>query len=300
MERQTQRHSARSALPIDSLTHRPQITALDNAAPDSTQSASLARAMSSTPQLAPDSVTIANPTYRDGLRNAAKAAPHATTTATSKPATPPPVNPKRRAELVDKLVAQVPPGDRKAAKTAIPAILKAAHQNGVTDPNQIGYMLATAGHESHMGRQMEEIGSTSAQDKNYGNYDGNTQPHDGSRYHGRGYVQTTYEGRYADISQRLGLGNELVANPQKLTEPHLAASALVVGIKENRYTQNASAALNKTIPSGNKPGDADFYHARGLVNGIDTFAAPIAASATKFAQILDGYKHSVLGVPEAK
>jgi predicted chitinase len=274
--------------------------------------------------MAPDSVAVANPTHQDGLRDLAKAtpAPHATTNVTSKPtSSPPPVDPKRRAELVAKLVAQVPPADREAAKTAIPAILKAARENGVTDPNQVGYMLATAGHESHMGRQMGEVGSAADQDKNYGHYNGNTEPHDGSRYHGRGFVQTTFKNNYAGISARLRLPNvpamdrnkpvldsngnpktvpDLVANPQKLESQPLAANALVIGIKENRYTKNVDAALSKTIPPGNKPGDVDFYHARGLVNGMDKYAAPIATSATKFAQILDGYKHSVLGVPEEK
>jgi predicted chitinase len=314
-------------LPIDSLTQRPPIAALDNAVPDSTQSAPVERATLATAPMAPDSVAIADPTHQDGLRNLAKATParHATTNATSKPTdSPPPVDPKRRADLVAKLVAQVPASDREAAKKAIPAILNAARQNGVTDPNQIGYILATAGLESRMGGQMKEIGKASDLDARDRNYNGNTLPDDGSRYRGRGFVQTTYKGGYAAISQRLGLGNVpvtdrnnkpvldsngnpktqpyLVANPQKLeTNVDLAANALVVGIKDNVYTHNASAALSKTIPAGNAPGDADFVKARGIVNGYNKDDANyIAANAPKFAQILDGYRHSVLGVPGVK
>jgi predicted chitinase len=272
-------------LPIDSLVQHPPVAAFDIAMPDSTRAASLASATSSAPPMASDSIAIANPTHQDGLRNFATAAP---------------VDPKRRAELVDKLVAQVPPGDRESAKKALPAILNAARQNGVTDPNQIGYMLATALHESDMGAVMTERGKASVLDSRYAHEDGNTHAHDGSRYRGRGYVQTTHEGRYAAMSKRLGLGNDLVAHPEKLTQPGLAARALVIGIKENLYTQNRAAALDKTIPAGHAPGDVDFVKARGIVNGGGDKAGLIARSATKFAQILDGYRSSVLGAPEAK
>jgi hypothetical protein len=41
----------------------------------------------------------------------------------------------------------------------------------------------------------------------------------------------------------------------------------------------------------------DFYHARGLVNGIvKAEAQQIAHHATTYAQILDSYRHTGLGV----
>jgi len=62
-------------LPIDSLTPRPSIAALDNAAPDNSHPASLANATSRAQQLAPDSIATAKPAHQDGLRELAKAAP---------------------------------------------------------------------------------------------------------------------------------------------------------------------------------------------------------------------------------
>src|SRR5664279_872179 len=66
--------------------------------------------------------------------------------------------PDRRSALVTALLARVPAADRAAAKTAIPAILDAARKVGSTDPNRIGYLLATAQTESDFGANMTESG----------------------------------------------------------------------------------------------------------------------------------------------
>lgn len=230
----------------------------------------------------------------------------------------------RRGALVRALLARIPPADRPAARTAIPAILAAARATGNTDPNRIAYLLATAQTESNFGTNMTETGhSKQWYNANYGGDDGNRPgTDDGFAYRGRGYVQTTHAGRYAEMSRELGLADvpavahgkpaldgygrpkmqpALVANPDALTKPTLAARALVVGVTRNLFTHNAKAALDKTIPAGRAPGDVDFYHARAIVNGIvHTQAQTIAANATTYAQILHGYRHSVLGVPEPR
>lgn len=219
--------------------------------------------------------------------------------------------PQRRHALLAALLAHVPSGDRAAARTAIPAILDAAREHGSSDPNRIGYLLATAQKESDFGVFMVEKGHPPSWfNERYGGYDGNRPgTNDGFAYRGRGYVQTTHAGRYAQLSHRLGLPDvaaiengkptmkpALVAQPERLLEPKLAAAALVIGVGENLYTHNHSAQIDRTIPTGHKPGDVDFYHARGLVNGIvDRDAKTIANNATMYAAILDQYRHSVLG-----
>jgi predicted chitinase len=227
------------------------------------------------------------------------------------------VPPTRRDALVAALLARVPRADRAAAQTAIPAILDAAHASGSSDPNRIAYLLATAQTESDFGAHMTETGhSRTWFERVYGGEDGNRPgTSDGYTYRGRGYVQITRAGRYAEISHRLGLADipaphgaanrasgpamqpALVARPEALTEPHVAARALVIGVNENLFTHNAAVALDKTIPVGKPPGAVDFYHARGLVNGIVAAQArSLSAHATIYARILDGYRHSVLGV----
>ena len=218
--------------------------------------------------------------------------------------------------LLSALLERVPPADRSAARTAIPAILEAARTNGSTDPNRIGYLLATAQTESDFGAQMTETGHTKAWfNAAYGCVDGNRPgTSDGFVFRGRGYVQTTHAGRYAQLSHSLGLPDvrvrdhgrpvvepALVAHPERLAQPKLAALALVIGVQKNLYTRNPAAALDRTIPVGRKPGDADFYHARGIVNGIvDDQARTVAARATVYAHILAGYRQSVLGAPAGK
>jgi predicted chitinase len=218
----------------------------------------------------------------------------------------------------------VPAADRASAKTAIPAILAAARTTGSSDPNRIAYLLATAQTESDFGAHMTETGHSVAwYNRTYGSDDGNRPgTSDGYAYRGRGYVQATHAGRYAELSHRLGLPDvpaldhgkpvrdecgrqkfepELVAHPEKLADPALAARALVIGVQKNLFTHNPTAALDATIPAGRRPGDVDFYHARGIVNGIvKDQALAIARHATVYAEILDSYRHSVLGVPAAK
>jgi predicted chitinase len=243
-------------------------------------------------------------------------------TRTGAPLDAPGIN--RRDALVHALLAKIPPGDRLAARTAIPAILDAAGKTGSTDPNQLGYLLATAQTESDFGANMVENNHPRAWfNKNYGGEDGNRPgTSDGYAFRGRGYVQTTHAGRYAELSHRLGLPDvpvldggkpildahgkakmepALIADPDRLAEPKLAAQALVYGVKHNLFTQNAAAAIDKTIPPGRRPGEVDFYHARALVNGIvQAQAQTIANHATDYAQVLAGYRHSVLGLPSTK
>jgi len=218
--------------------------------------------------------------------------------------------PDRRSALVTALLARVPAADRAAAKTAIPAILDAAQKVGSTDPNRIGYLLATAQTESDFGANMTEGGHSKEWfNANYGGEDGNRPgTNDGYAYRGRGYVQTTRVGRYAELSRALGLPDvttgergktkvepALVANPERLAQPELAAKALVVGVQENLFTHNPGARLDATIPTGRNPGAVDFYHARGIVNGIvKDQAEAIARHATAYARVLAGYRHSVL------
>jgi hypothetical protein len=226
--------------------------------------------------------------------------------------TPPATN-AARATLIAALLADVPPADRHAAQTAIPAILDAARGCGDNDPNRLGYFLATAQVESDFGTNMVESGHSRAWfERQYGNQDGNRPgTGDGFAYRGRGYVQTTRAGRYAELSHQLGLpdvpvrGNAstpptahnvartepaLIADPDRLTDPNLAARALVIGVTRNLFTQNGAAALDKTIPVGRRPGQADFYHARALVNGIvKAQAQAVAHFATTYARVIERF-----------
>lgn len=174
----------------------------------------------------------------------------------------------------DRVFAVVPPSILPYAEESIPIILSEAESSGVTDAAQLAYILATAEHESLLGRWMEEL----ADGRQYeGRRDlGNTQPGDGPRYKGRGYVQITGRFNYTDWSNRLGI--DLVSNPERASEPDIAALVLVRGMRDGTFT---GAKLDDYINEN----QIDFFNARRIVNGLDR-AGDIAAIAEYYFQAL--------------
>lgn len=94
-------------------------------------------------------------------------------------------------------------------------------------------------------------------------------------WYGRGYVQTTWEDNYLRTDKELDLGGTLVANPDRLLEPAIAAPAMVRGMVEGWYT-------------GKKNSDhqgRDYVNRRKMINGTDK-AAEIAQVAEKMEAAL--------------
>ena len=68
---------------------------------------------------------------------------------------------------------------------------------------------------------------------------GNTQPGDGARYHGRGYIQLTGRANYRSYGQKLGLALE--QNPDLALEPDVAARILARYMKDHGVDRLAAA-----------------------------------------------------------
>jgi putative chitinase len=141
------------------------------------------------------------------------------------------------------------------------------------------YILGTAWHETgpassalHMTPRREIWGPTAAQTRYEGRADlGNTQPGDGKRFAGRGYVQITGRANYQKASKLVG--KDLVANPDLALDPAIAARIIVHGMVNGWFT-------------GRKMADFDSYlNMRRVVNGTDR-AALIAGYAEKFEDAL--------------
>ncbi|MEO1093193.1 MAG: hypothetical protein AAFX81_21460 [Pseudomonadota bacterium] len=124
------------------------------------------------------------------------------------------------ADVVDELVAAAPANLRRFAAEAMPVLVAACRANDVNDPAQIAYVLATAEHETLLGRFMRELwGPTAAQRRYEGRSDlGNHQPGDGKRYMGRGYVQITGRANYQKFADVTGV--DLERSPERATAPH--------------------------------------------------------------------------------
>lgn len=148
------------------------------------------------------------------------------------------------------------------------------------DERWLAYMLATAYHETD--RKMQPIKEYGTQDyfnRRYGpppvgknpslaKQLGNTQPGDGARFAGRGFVQLTGRANYTQWAARLDL--DLVGNPDLALQLAPALRILDFGMVKGTFTgRKLSDCFN--------PAKEDWAGARRIINGLDK------------AQIIAGY-----------
>merc|ERR1711907_669048 len=98
------------------------------------------------------------------------------------------------------------------------ALIDACYNAGLRGAEARQFM-AQCSHECDHFNPMEEYASGAAYE---GRSDlGNTQPGDGRRFKGRGYIQLTGRANYIDVGRAIGV--DLVNNPTRATEPAIAA-----------------------------------------------------------------------------
>lgn len=95
-------------------------------------------------------------------------------------------------------------------------------------------------------------------------------------WHGRGFVQLTWERNYIRAGQELGV--DLISDPDRAMVPEIAAKVLVIGSREGWFT---GRRLSHYIVTG----AVDFVGARRIINGTDQ-AAAIAAIADEYLRDL--------------
>jgi hypothetical protein len=150
------------------------------------------------------------------------------------------------------------------------------------DDRMLAYLLATAYHETDKKMQpIHEYGGAAYFNRRYGPEGqnpklarslGNTQPGDGARYAGRGFVQLTGRRNYTDWGARLSL--DLVGNPDLALDSAVATRILVEGSLLGTFTGRKLADyLNGAI--------SDWRNARRVINGVDR-AEIIAGHARNF------------------
>jgi hypothetical protein len=171
-------------------------------------------------------------------------------------------------DILDK--AQCPSEIRPFAKKNLPLVLNQCLDNGVIDRGQIAYVFATAEHESHFGRFMMELSDgwylEGREDLE------NTEPGDGPRFKGRGFVQITGRRNYRIWSDKLGIN--LIDNPEKAALPEIAAIILVRGMRDGSFT---GVGLSDFIVGDRR----DFFNVRRIVSGL--------GRAEDIAQIAESY-----------
>jgi hypothetical protein len=162
--------------------------------------------------------------------------------------------------------------NRQKSAQAIIAASKVQHLTKA----QIAYILATAEHESDSFNTLEEYASGNQYE---GRKDlGNTEPGDGVRFKGRGYVQLTGRRNYTKYTETTGV--ELVKLPIILMNwPALSVFVLVDGMMRGAYT-------NRRLDEFVNESQEDFFNARQVVNGHDR-AQKIADQANDWLKQLD-------------
>lgn len=95
-------------------------------------------------------------------------------------------------------------------------------------------------------------------------------------WHGRGFVQLTWERNYLRAGQELGV--DLISDPDRAMDPDIAASVLVIGMERGWFT-------GRKLSDYIKRGTTDYVGARRIINGTDK-AAQIAAIADEYLDAL--------------
>lgn len=141
------------------------------------------------------------------------------------------------------------------------------------------YLLATAYHETAQTMQpISEYGSPPYFAKydlgtNLGKILGNTEPGDGYKYRGRGFVQLTGRANYAKAGVKIGVS--LLTNPELAMTDANAALIAVKGMSEGWFT---GKKFSDYLPR-------DYAGARRIINGSDR-AQLIAGYASHFESAL--------------
>jgi putative chitinase len=150
-------------------------------------------------------------------------------------------------------------------QTHLPPVLTALIGAALADKPMVLMALATIRAETSIFRPISEGISrfnTSGQPGGhpFDLYDhradlGNQGPPDGERFKGRGFVQLTGRSNYVQHGQAIGLGNQLIDNPELANDPDIAARLLASFLKSKEDHIRASLAAG------------DMAGARKLVNG---------------------------------
>lgn len=143
----------------------------------------------------------------------------------------------------------VPTIDAAKAAEVAPHLNHAMAEAGIDTPQRQAMFIAQLAHESGGFQYLEEIASGEAYE---GRSDlGNTEPGDGARYKGRGYIQLTGRANYRAAGEALGL--DLEGHPELAALPENAARVAA-------WYWN-SRDINAAADSG------DFVQVTRLING---------------------------------
>ncbi|MEW6103628.1 MAG: peptidoglycan-binding protein [bacterium] len=148
-------------------------------------------------------------------------------------------------------------------KTNLPFVLNALMEKELVDKPMVIMALATIRAETESFEPINEGKSkfnTSPGGHPFDLYDnrkdlGNQGQGDGERFKGRGFIQLTGRSNYQKYGKAIGLGNNLIDNPDLANDPDIASKLLAIFLKDKER------AIKEALI------DNDLRLARKLVNG---------------------------------
>jgi putative chitinase len=188
---------------------------------------------------------------------------------------------------VEMATRMLPSAPRANVERNLPLVLNALVASQLADKAMILMSLATIRAETGLFSPISEGQShfnTSPGGHPFDLYDsradlGNQGPPDGEFFKGRGFIQLTGRANYALHGNAIGMGNQLISNPDLANDPGIAARLLASFLKTNEQKIRAALAAD------------DLREARRLVNGgsngLDAFEAayrtglPLVPSETR-------------------
>lgn len=149
---------------------------------------------------------------------------------------------------IERLVSEIPAKSRAAARINLPLIAKALENEHILNSNVLAYALATIEHETAETFQpIDEFkGRKSARRLGY---------EGGTNYYGRGFIQLTHLRNYQKVGARIGMGDQLVKNPELASKPEIAARVLAAFFKDNGI---ARLATNGSFVAARRPINPDY------------------------------------------
>lgn len=159
----------------------------------------------------------------------------------------------------------------------VTATIKLCEKHGLPLKEQMAYVIATAEHET--GRTYKPVVEAHWLSEDWRKRNLRYYP-----YHGRGYVQITWDYNYKKFSKLLG--RDFVTNPDEVLDKNVSLFILVYGMSTGMFSgKRLGTYVNKN--------DKDFYGARKVVNGRDK-AEHISRLAEKWLQKLIDREEKVI------
>ena len=145
----------------------------------------------------------------------------------------------------------------------------------VADPRIAAAIIATIATEDPFFDQYEEPESMArGRDGKFGN----TEPGDGLKFRGRGYIGLTGRPNYSRMSERLGLGRQLIENPELAKSPEIASRIAV------RFMLDGEPRLTTALDAG------DLAAVRRVVTGGTHLVKPFSDRYEKVLEVLTAVK----------